>query len=261
MLQYFCLRPDHRRGSPQATALPVIHCATIFPAASPSSTSASCPCLPTVRTNGEETGFLLYCNYIDALPQTASPVDAANDTSTWFAPAGAVASRVTLSSELAVPEQGLNYSIYNISGPPPLIPGGSFVVVTRGTHASTDVAADVYLWHEAALFQMITNVGPYGSFPVSAQQAFVGVLSRVSEFFTDGAEEAYYRGLLEAVNGIIRLAPRGKAQVRRRCEFSARRISVGVPVPDATNIRPLPPYPCPGGNFRWSSQATHWVAA
>ena len=52
-------------------------------------------------------------------------------------------------------------------------------IVVRGTASAADWGEDMDLWQETALWQLLGLVGPYGSWPLSTQQALIRAISMI----------------------------------------------------------------------------------
>lgn len=73
-------------------------------------------------------------------------------------------------------------------------------IVVRGTASAADWGEDMDLWQETALWQLLGLVGPYGSWPLSTQQALIRAISMIGSLVggislhhddpsSDGADE------------------------------------------------------------------------
>lgn len=120
---------------------------------------------------------------------------AANETATWFQPAGKSVAQIADGRF----KTGLRVKSFNVTGGPPIPPGGTVLVVTRGSKTAADIAQDISLWHEALLFHALSFVAPYGSFPTSLQQWFVGLMFSLTESITQGTDTHYFRDLVTFV--------------------------------------------------------------
>lgn len=108
------------------------------------------------------------------------------EVSAWFGAANASITPFT-TSQLdptgAAARSGLGFGgFYQPANDTTGVPMRIFVSV-RGTATARDVSQDGLMWQEAIMWNLISSLGPFGSWPTSVKQAFIGMVGDTESAF------------------------------------------------------------------------------